>query len=734
VGRHSIPDPDDSAGQDVPEEPPTQRFGRQEPVQPDYGPGYGPQDFRAPGYREPEYDRPGYREPVYPPTDYPDSDYGEPGYDEPGYDEPGYDEPGYVEPGYDEPEYGGSDYAEPDYRHTDYSEPDRDYPPSRPVRGGGAAPPPRSSGPQHGGQWDGGEWTGSHRAVATGRRGVSISVIAALVAVVVVVGAFILWRFFGDALSSRTDAGAARCVDGELAVAVVADPSIAAKIQTLAETYNESAAPVADRCVKVGVKPADPDQVVNGFIGKWPAELGERPALWIPASSVSEARLEAAAGAQTVSDSRSLVSSPVLLAIRPQLKDALAQQNWGTLPALQTNPTGLEGLNLPGWGALRLALPLSGDSDASYLAAEAVAAASAPAGQSASAGTGAVNTLVAGQPKLADKKASTAMDALLSATDPASAPVHAVVTTEQALFERAAATPDAKNKVASWLPPGPTAMADYPTALLSGNWLSQEQVSAASEFARFMRKPEQLTELAKAGFRTEGGTPPKSDVTSFAPVSAPLSVGDTAMRAMLATALTAPVGSPAVTIMLDKSMPTTEGPNTRMGNVVNALIARVQALPPNSAVGLWTFDGTEGQSEVSTGPLSDSVDGQPRSTSLTDRLDELSSTSGGAVSFTTLRMLYEDAMAKYRQGQKNSILVITTGPHTDQSLDGSGLQQYIRGAFDPARPIAVNVIDFGNDSDRATWEAVAQTSGGSYQNLSSSAGPELTSAISKFLG
>ena len=52
-------------------------------------------------------------------------------------------------------------------------------------------------------------------------------------------------------------------------------------------------------------------------------------------------------------------------------------------------------------------------------------------------------------------------------------------------------------------------MADYPTVLLSGDWLSQEQVSAASEFARFMRKPEQLAELAKAGFRTEGGTPPQ---------------------------------------------------------------------------------------------------------------------------------------------------------------------------------------------------------------------------------
>ena len=694
MGRHSLPDPEDSAGEDTPAEPPTQRFGRQQPEEPDNGPGH--------------------REPGYPSIDYAEGDNDEPGYDVPGH--------------------GETDSDEPDYPDADYPEPDEDHAQPQPGRGGGAAPPPRSSGAQHTGEWEGGEWTGSHRAVATGRRGVSIGVIAALIAVVVVVGGFILWRFFGDALSHRTDAAAARCVDGELAVAVIADPSVADQVRKLAETYNRSAAPVADRCVKVGVKPADSDQVVNGFIGKWPAELGERPALWIPASSVSEARLESAAGAQTVSDSRSLVTSPVLLAVRPQLKDALAQQNWGTLPGLQTDPTALDELNLTGWGPLRLSLPISGDSDASYLAAEAVAAASAPAGAPAGAGAGAVNTLVGNQPKLADTKASTAMDALLSATDSATAPVHAVVTTEQQLFQRAASMPDAKTKVASWLPPGPTAIADYPTVLLSGNWLSQEQVSAASEFARFMRKPEQLAELAKAGFRTEGGTPPKNDVTNFAPVGAPLPVGDAATRATLANTLTAPVESPAVTIMLDQSMPTDEGGKSRLANVVAALNARLQALPPSSAIGLWTFDGTDGRSEVSTGPLSDPLNGQPRSVALTSALNSQNASGGGAVSYTTLRLIYTDAMANYRQGQNNSILVITGGPHTDQSLDGPGLQQYIRGAFDQARPVAVNVIDFGTDSDRATWEAVAQASGGAYQNLASSAGPELTTAISTFLG
>ncbi len=290
--------------------------------------------------------------------------------------------------------------------------------------------------------------------------------------------------------------------------------------------------------------------------------------------------------------------------------------------------------------------------------------------------------------------------------------MHAVVTTEQQLYERGASLPDAKNVMASWIPPGPTATADYPTVLLKGTWLSQEQITAASEFSRFLRKPEQLGELAKLGFRTDGGETPKSDVTNFAPVSAPLSVGDSAMRATLANALTAPAGAAAgnraVTIMLDQSMNAQEGGKTRLANVTAALDTGLQSMPPTSAVGLWTFDGVEGRSEVPTGPLADPVDGRPRSAALAATLDDQAASSGGAVSFTTLRLLYDDALAKFRQGQTNSVLVITAGPHTDQSLDGGGLQDYVRRTFDSAKPVAINVIDFGGDPDRATWEAIAR--------------------------
>ena len=147
-------------------------------------------------------------------------------------------------------------------------------------------------------------------------------------------------------------------------------------------------------------------------------------------------------------------------------------------------------------------------------------------------------------------------------------------------------------------------------------------MTAASEFAQFMHKPDQLAELAKAGFRVEGIKSPKSDVTSFPALPSTLSVGDDATRATLANTVTTPSNGPAAIIMLEQSMTTDEGGKTRLGNVVGALDDRIKALPPSAVIGLWTFDGKEGRSEVTAGPLCDQVDGKPRSDALTAALDQ----------------------------------------------------------------------------------------------------------------
>ena len=230
----------------------------------------------------------------------------------------------------------------------------------------------------------------------------------------------------------------------------------------------------------------------------------------------------------------------------------------------------------------------------------------------------------------------------------------------------------------------------------------------------------------KTGFRTEGNTPPGNDVIAFAPLGATLSIGDDSARVAVANALSAPAAGQTTSIMLDRSL--------NLGPVVSALNARIAALPPTSAVGLTTFDGGQSTTQVNVGALGDPGDGQTRSAAITSTLSGLSSGGGGGgVSFTTLRNVYAEAHTDFRPGQPNSVLVITSGPHTDQSLGSDGLQDLIRSSADPARPVAVNVINVGDDPDRATWEAVAQISGGTYQDVPSSDSPEFVTALNQML-
>lgn len=176
--------------------------------------------------------------------------------------------------------------------------------------------------------------------------------------------------------------------------------------------------------------------------------------------------------------------------------------------------------------------------------------------------------------------------------------------------------------------------------------------------------------------------------------------------------------------MLDRSL--------NLAASVPAINARIAALPPTAAVGLTTFDGTAGNTVVNLGGLGDDISGQSRRDLLTSTLSGVSQ-AGGAVSFTTLRNVYADALANFKPGQPNSVLVITSGPHTDQSLGAQGLQDLIRGSFDPARPVAVDVINVGADPDRPTWESVAQLSGGTYQNVPASDSPEFAAAVNALL-
>ncbi|MCB0929525.1 MAG: substrate-binding domain-containing protein [Mycolicibacterium insubricum] len=654
-------------------------------------------------------------------------DHDEP--DDDGFDAPDADgdqpDGGYTDDGYSEAQYGGYDdggyggYTDDYPDHTPpVDEPKVDEPAA--VAAPVAAVPSRS-------HRNAGEWTGSHRVVTPARRGVSRGVVIALVTVVAVVGAFILWRFFGGVLSDRSKVAAGSCVEGQVSVRVLADPAIAEPLSALAEKFNANADPVGDHCPNVEIKAVESGAVVAGLTGEWPADLGDKPAIWVPGSSASLARVRAKAGPQLIAASPSLATSPVLLAVRPELKDKLSEQNWSTLANLQSTPASLDDLGLAGWGSLRLAMPVDGNSDAALLAAEAVAVTSADQGAGPATGIPAVRTLVAHEPDAAGSTADSALDALVTGDDAAAGKVHAVVTTEQRLFARAAVLPNATELLAAWLPPGPVAVADFPVVTLKGDWLSTEQRNAASQFEKYLEDPAQRAELANAGFRVDGQSAPESKVVDFGTdIGNRVSIDDDATRAGIANVLdAAPSAGGSTAIMLDRSL--------ELSAVVPVLKSRIAALPPSSGVGLTTVTSSSSTTAVNVGALSDDVDGASRSQALAGALDGLSTSGSGAVSFTTLRNMIEDIQANYPTGAAPSILVITAGPHTDQSLGPSGLVDKVR-SIDPAKPIKVNVIDVGDDPDRDTWESVAQTSGGAYQHVGASDSPEFAAAVNSLLG
>ncbi|CRZ14118.1 hypothetical protein BN2156_00966 [Mycolicibacterium neworleansense] len=223
MGRHSIPDPEDAPDEpdhghvgdsgysdeyERPRGDQSRRAG-DDFDQPGPPPDHGYRD--APAYRqEPDYrDDRGYRaQPDYRAPQYADgddeyeSDYPEPYAD---YDEADFAEDDGYEDEYVDG-YRGKYSDEYDTEYSDEYAADDDYADDQPTAQFGAVsepPPPTTPTSRQRGDWDGGEWTGSHRAVESGRRGVSVGVIVALVTVVGVVGAMILWKFFGDALQRR---------------------------------------------------------------------------------------------------------------------------------------------------------------------------------------------------------------------------------------------------------------------------------------------------------------------------------------------------------------------------------------------------------------------------------------------------------------------------------------------------------------------------------------------------
>ncbi|WP_062395277.1 hypothetical protein [Gordonia phthalatica] len=364
-----------------------------------------------------------------------------------------------------------------------------------------------------------------HNSDGRSRNFVSRPLIAVALTLILIAGLVTAWRQLGDRIDEEPVA-ANPCLEGPATVSVLADPAIAPGLQQIAENYNKTKPAVRDHCITVEVRPADARATLEGLSAKtWDQKTyGAFPAAWVPQSSVWAASLQVAKSDALQGNPESLVSSPVRLAMEPELAKAIdGRLAWADLPA-QTRAASLGDFGLRSWGSMRIAMPDGPQSDATALMTQAVAAATVSAKapltdkQVRSGGVqGAIDELLSAPPRVGDGSIDAAVRSIAETTDPSDAPVRAVAVTEQQLY--AITKNDKKARVAAVTPKGPTPVADYPVVRLAGQAVPPHVSDAVAEFFTFARKPVQMEILTKSGFHGSGPLPESTATVTFGEVS-----------------------------------------------------------------------------------------------------------------------------------------------------------------------------------------------------------------------
>ncbi|SHG68243.1 VWA domain-containing protein [Streptoalloteichus hindustanus] len=572
---------------------------------------------------------------------------------------------------------------------------------------------------------------GRHRSrSADARRGIAWWPLAVLGVVALVVLSYLGWTWLGGLLERRAAAEARDCVEGEAVLSLAVTPSAAGPIREIATAWSDQHPVVQDRCVTVRVAELDSETVLTGLTRGWDeARLGPRPSAWIPDSSLWVHRLAARDAAVLGSQPESVASSPVVLAA--QASAALALQSgaprWADLPDLVAAGDGWGRFGRPEWGRFTVALPDPLADPASALAVQAVlAGAQQP-------GTGPVTAETLRQDAARDRLARLAAarpagvpakprDALIAmaakkdATTSDGAPVNTTATavTEVDLYRRntgqdGAVSPD--EPLIAVPVSGPTPVADFPLVALTGQGQRTDSVlvRAAQRFREFAREGDRQRVLALAGLRV----PSTQDHPSFSPglrwerLGEQVTAAEAAVSPQVAAAWANATGGRTATFLVDVSRSVGQDGGdgrSRLDWLKSALRGQVERSSA-AAVGLWMFSsGVDGERPYRQLAPTDPVERQRDA--LLSAVDQLRPFSDSQL-HTSLVAAYRDAVERFRPGQPNRLVVVVDGPN-DSGMSLEQLRTELGALRKPDRPVAIDVVAFGPDLDRAQLADLAR--------------------------
>ncbi|GIN00894.1 substrate-binding and VWA domain-containing protein [Planomonospora venezuelensis] len=505
------------------------------------------------------------------------------------------------------------------------------------------------------------------------------------------------------------------CGGDPVLVDVAAAVDIAPTVMEAAGRFNAAKAGVDGRCVLVQVTEQPPATVLRTLIGGTAGVLAARPDGWISDSSawIRLARKQGAedlAGTETV-----MATSPLVFATRKSLADRFAvgetDMNWRMVFPATTRGRVRPNENEP--DVVRVPDPsLAGAGIATVAAARDVVGTGPEADQALTAFV-----------RWAQAGAAPDYRSMVEAVDERSfwqRPV--VIVPEQSVWFHNR-QPSADPLVALHPREG-TINLDYPYVVTSGD---PAKAAGSRAFAAWLRSPETQDAVRRAGFRSADGSQgpysPGPEIPTVSPRTRPTILPARIDEALEAWSRLAPPTNILVLSDVSKRMAEpikgAKG-KTRLSVALDAARLGLQLFPDSTHMGMWEFADAKGsggdqRERVKLGPVNEPDGGQVIRRSL---LEELTLTlradaKRNSSLHDSILAGFREVTGAYDERMNNTLLVITAGKDDGKGLSGTELVEKLREEWDPAYPVQIVILAFGDDLDRSVLSQVVAATNGS---------------------
>jgi hypothetical protein len=263
-----------------------------------------------------------------------------------------------------------------------------------------------------------------------------------------------------------------------------------------------------------------------------------------------------------------------------------------------------------------------------------------------------------------------------------------------------------------------TAFLDYPVLLTTSDDRRADIEATTNALTEALKSSDVKEALAKAKFRSTSGAPIDDGVKDINRLALPNADDLGSLLRNWAT-FARPSWILAV-IDVSGSMDYKSGSSTRIELLAKTVQGGLALFPDAAGVGVWVFSeklegNTDHRELLPTRRLDTKVgNGTQREAILSETSKLASLTTGGTGLYDTVLASYRTAQANWNPRAVNSVIIFTDGENDDPgSISKEELLSEMRRLADPAKPITVTAFGLTEESDMESLKEIATTGGGS---------------------